>query len=169
MDSGRIEKFSWRRKEPTFFGSLDRCTAVEQKFTSIFFSPFLFKLLLELLIMGKRTKKANEKVVDRWNFSLRIQMKQSHSSPRMKCGINGIEPSNEFSILPKLCPIVVIFLQFSITSMFMWMLCEGIHLNNVLTVSVFKNHFKTIYFYILGWGKKKIEEKKRKKFFLSLF
>jgi len=80
-----------------------------------------------------------------------IQMKQSHSSPRMKCGINGIEPSNEFSILPKLCPIVVIFLQFSITSMFMWMLCEGIHLNNVLTVSVFKNHFKTFYFYILGW------------------
>ena len=37
--------------------------------------------------------------------------------------------------------------------MFMWMLCEGIHLNNVLTVSVFKNHFKTYYFYILGWGK----------------
>jgi hypothetical protein len=45
----------------------------------------------------------------------------------------------------------------------MWMLCEGIHLNNVLTVSVFKNHFKTVYFYILGWGKTK------SRFLLNLF
>jgi len=84
-------------------------------------------------------------------------MKQSHSSPQfelMKCSGNGTIRSNEISsILKNMCPLIVIFLQFSITSMFMWMLCEGIHLNNVLTVSVFKNHFKTIYFYILGWGK----------------
>jgi len=84
-------------------------------------------------------------------------MKQSHSSPQnelMKCSGNGTLRSNEISsVLKNMCPLIVIFLQFSITSMFMWMLCEGIHLNNVLTVSVFKNHFKTVYFYILGWSK----------------
>jgi len=86
-------------------------------------------------------------------------MKQSNSSPNlehMKCGINETVRSNEISsILKNMCPLIVIFLQFSITSMFMWMLCEGIHLNSVLTVSVFKNHFKTFYFYILGWGKRR--------------
>jgi hypothetical protein len=84
-------------------------------------------------------------------------MKQSNSSPHtesMKCGVDGAIHSDEISsVLKKMCPLIVIFLQFSITSMFMWMLCEGIHLNNVLTVSVFKNHFKTFYFYIIGWGK----------------
>ena len=89
----------------------------------------------------------------------RIQMTQANgSSPTLKitCGPNGtVQTVDQSSILQKMCPLVVIFLQFSITSMFMWMLCEGIHLNNVLTVSVFKNHFKTWYFYILGWGKRK--------------
>jgi hypothetical protein len=84
-------------------------------------------------------------------------MKQSSNSHHMEpiqCSINGtVRPYHITSILEKMCPLIVIFLQFSITSMFMWMLCEGIHLNNVLTVSVFKNHFKTYYFYILGWGK----------------
>jgi hypothetical protein len=92
-------------------------------------------------------------------FYFRIQMKQSQSPSQfehIKCSVNGsIIRSTDFSsILQNMCPLTVIFLQFSITSMFMWMLCEGIHLNNVLTVSVFKNHFKTCYFYILGWGKK---------------
>lgn len=85
-------------------------------------------------------------------------MKQSNSSSQpepIQCGIDGsIRPNGAASIFKNMCPLIVIFLQFSITSMFMWMLCEGIHLNNVLTVSVFKNHFKTYYFYILGWGKK---------------
>jgi hypothetical protein len=84
-------------------------------------------------------------------------MKQSSTSPyieHMKCSGNGsIDPNDISSVLRNMCPLIVIFLQFGITSMFMWMLCEGIHLNNVLTVSVFKNHFKTCYFYILGWGK----------------
>ena len=84
-------------------------------------------------------------------------MKQSSSSTptneTMSCGVNGTDQAaNISSFLQTMCPLIVIFLQFSISSMFMWMLCEGIHLNNVLTVSVFKNHFKTIYFYILGWG-----------------
>lgn len=84
-----------------------------------------------------------------------IQMTQSNNPPSTSittCGPNGtIETIEKSSILQDMCPLIVIFLQFSITSMFMWMLCEGIHLNNVLTVSVFKNHFKTWYFYILGW------------------
>ena len=96
-------------------------------------------------------------------------MKKSSSSPHiesMRCGINGtIHSSGLSSMLQSFCPLIIIFLQFSITSMFMWMLCEGIHLNNVLTVSVFKNHFKTYYFYILGWGKNK--NKKVVVFFFS--
>ena len=83
-------------------------------------------------------------------------MNQSNSSgatETITCGIKEIlRPSGPSPIIRNLCPVIVIFLQFSITSMFMWMLCEGIHLNNVLTLSVFKNHIKTIYFHILGWG-----------------
>lgn len=90
--------------------------------------------------------------IDRSLFFIRIQMKPHNSVPAMKCGVNGTQAVSNFSVLETMCPIVVIFLQFSISSMFMWMLCEGIHLNNILTVSVFKNHFKTYYFYILGWG-----------------
>jgi hypothetical protein len=86
-------------------------------------------------------------------------MRQSSSSPQIvptQCGVNGSISSPKISsVLINMCPLIVIFLQFSISSMFMWMLCEGIHLNNVLTVSVFKNHFKTYYFHILGWGRKK--------------
>ncbi|CAF4206956.1 unnamed protein product [Rotaria socialis] len=84
-----------------------------------------------------------------------IQMKQSNSPSQtepMQCGVDESVRGREISsIFQSMCPLIVIFLQFSITSMFMWMLCEGIHLNNVLTVSVFKNHVKTCYFYILGW------------------
>ncbi|CAF3993840.1 unnamed protein product [Adineta steineri] len=84
-----------------------------------------------------------------------IQMKQSNSSSHvipMICHADGSVSSPKISsVLINMCPLIVIFLQFSISSMFMWMLCEGIHLNNVLTVSVFKNHFKSYYFYILGW------------------
>ncbi|CAF4840620.1 unnamed protein product [Rotaria sp. Silwood1] len=81
-----------------------------------------------------------------------IQMKQSNNSPQVECGIDGsIHRHGISSLFKNMCPLIVIFLQFSITSMFMWMLCEGIHLNSILTVSVFKNYFKTFYFYILGW------------------
>ena len=84
-------------------------------------------------------------------------MRQSNGSSRIEpiqCDTNRTISSHEISsILKTMCPLIVIFLQFSITSMFMWMLCEGIHLNNVLTVSVFKNHFKTYYFHTIGWGK----------------
>jgi hypothetical protein len=89
-------------------------------------------------------------------------MKQSNNSSHvehMKCGVNGSIRSNDISsVLRNMCPLIVIVLQFGITSMFMWMLCEGIRLNNVLTVSVFKNHFKTFSFYILGWGKNQSRE-----------
>lgn len=84
-------------------------------------------------------------------------MKQSNGSPQIQpiiCGINGsISVQKASSVFKNMCPLIVIFLQFSITSMFMWMLCEGIHLNNILTVNVFKHNFKTYYFYILGWSK----------------
>jgi len=82
-------------------------------------------------------------------------MEQLKQSPKNDCDtVNGSLYSYPKSdIFDNICPLFIIFLQFGITAMFMWMLCEGIHLNTVLTVSVFKNHFKTFYFHILGWGK----------------
>jgi hypothetical protein len=83
-------------------------------------------------------------------------MVQLNNLPTNNCDVNGsLYSYPKTNILDGICPLFVIFLQFGITAMFMWMLCEGIHLNNVLTVSVFKNRFKTYYFHILGWGKLK--------------
>jgi hypothetical protein len=83
----------------------------------------------------------------------RIQMEQLKNSPKNECDINGSIPfHSKFSLFDGMCPLFIILLQFGITAMFMWMLCEGIHLNTVLTVNVFKNYFKTYYFHILGWG-----------------
>ncbi|CAF4377496.1 unnamed protein product, partial [Rotaria sp. Silwood2] len=80
------------------------------------------------------------------------QSKSPQQIEPIECGIDGsIRHHGISSIFKNMCPLIVIFLQFSITSMFMWMLCEGIHLNSILTVSVFRHHFKTYYFYILGW------------------
>ena len=81
-------------------------------------------------------------------------MEQLKHSPKNECDINGsIYKASKFNFLDGICPIFIILLQFGITAMFMWMLCEGIHLNTVLTVSVFKKYIKTIYYQILGWGK----------------
>jgi hypothetical protein len=81
-------------------------------------------------------------------------MIQLKNSPKNECDVNGsLYSYPKISVLDGICALVIIFLQFGITAMFMWMLCEGIHLNNILTVSVFKNYFKTYFFYILGWGK----------------
>jgi hypothetical protein len=81
-------------------------------------------------------------------------MEQLKHIPKNECNINGsVYPLPKSSVFDGICPLFIIFLQFGITAMFMWVLCEGIHLNTVLTVSVFKKHFKTYYFYILGWGK----------------
>ncbi|CAF0881716.1 unnamed protein product [Adineta steineri] len=81
-----------------------------------------------------------------------IQMVQVNDSPKNDCDINGnLHAYPRTSVFSGICPLFIIFLQFGITAMFMWMLCEGIHLNIVLTVSVFKKRFKTYYFHILGW------------------
>ena len=71
-----------------------------------------------------------------------------------ECSVdNNLHSSLGRSLLSVLCPSITVLLQFGKTAMFMWMLCEGIQLNNVLTVGVFKNYFKTLYFHILGWCK----------------
>ena len=81
-------------------------------------------------------------------------MEQLKNSPKNECDINGsISIPPKYTLSDGMCPLFIILLQFGITAMFMWMLCEGIHLNMVLTVNVFKNHFKTYHFHILGWGK----------------
>jgi hypothetical protein len=80
-------------------------------------------------------------------------MVEKRRSREIECDLNKtLFPYPKAPIFVNICPLFTVFLQFGITAMFMWMLCEGIHLNNILTVSVFKNRFKTYYFYILGWG-----------------
>ncbi|CAF4611928.1 unnamed protein product [Rotaria sp. Silwood2] len=81
-----------------------------------------------------------------------LQMAQLKNSPKNECDVNGsIYPYPTRTLFDSICPLFIAFLQFGITAMFMWMLCEGIHLNSILTVSVFKNYFKTYYFHIIGW------------------
>ena len=80
-------------------------------------------------------------------------MEQIRNTPKLECHLNGsLAAYKQTPLFDNICPLFIILLQFGITAMFMWMLCEGIHLNTVLTVSVFKKHFKTYYFHILGWG-----------------
>ncbi|CAF3293019.1 unnamed protein product [Rotaria socialis] len=81
-----------------------------------------------------------------------LQMVQLKNSPKNECDVNGsVYMYPKTAIFDGICPLFISFLQFGITAMFMWMLCEGIHLHSILTVSVFKNHFKTYYFHIIGW------------------
>ncbi|CAF0921198.1 unnamed protein product [Rotaria sordida] len=81
-----------------------------------------------------------------------LQMAQLKNSPKNECDVYGsLYPYPTTTLFDKICPLCISFLQFGITAMFMWMLCEGIHLNSILTVSVFKTHLKTYYFQIIGW------------------
>lgn len=81
-------------------------------------------------------------------------MFQVNHTLKPKCDPHRMIGSLQYhSIFDRFCALVIICLQFGKTAMFMWMLCEGIHLNNILTVSVFKNHLKTCYFHLLGWCK----------------
>ena len=68
----------------------------------------------------------------------------------LECSMSTFRPPSPLSDWT--CRFVIVCLQFGKTSMFLWMLCEGIHLNSVLTVSVFKRHWKMYHFYLLGWG-----------------
>ena len=80
-------------------------------------------------------------------------MAQLKNSPKNECDINGsLYPYPQTTLFDRICPLFIAFLQFGITAMFMWMLCEGIHLNYILSVNALKNHFKTYYFHLIGWG-----------------
>jgi hypothetical protein len=59
-----------------------------------------------------------------------------------------------FSIQPGLCQTMYIFLQFSLSSMFMWMLIEGFYLNLLLMNALFdeNKHRIMLWFYGFGWG-----------------
>jgi hypothetical protein len=83
-------------------------------------------------------------------------MFQAKNAQANKCESKAIGHSYSKMLFDHVCSLVIVALQFGKTAMFMWMLCEGIHLNNVLTVSVFKNHFKAFYFHILGWRESSI-------------
>jgi len=75
-----------------------------------------------------------------------------HSSHDECTNITNIFSSRQTVVFDNVCSIFIILLQFGITAMFMWMLCEGIHLNTVLTFKVFKDDAYTGFYLIIGWG-----------------
>lgn len=61
--------------------------------------------------------------------------------------------SRMMQVSVKLCPIGMAFLEYFQSCNFMWMLCEGIYLNLLLTYSIFDNSQRKfiIAFYFIGW------------------
>lgn len=157
---------SYKRKTVEERGMLDRIVRAVRIIELVGLSTSLISVLLSLLIFFvfkslycSRTKIHINlllailiQIIARLT-SYGIQMFQVSHPLKSKCDVNGlVQPYRQFSVFALICSLVIVCLQFGKTAMFMWMLCEGIHLNNVLTVSVFKNHFKQIYFFILGWA-----------------
>lgn len=63
--------------------------------------------------------------------------------------------SRMMQIDSRLCPFSMAFLEYFQSCTFMWMLCEGIYLNVLLTYSIFDNSNQKfiVAFYFIGWGK----------------
>lgn len=81
-----------------------------------------------------------------------LQMAQVKHSSQDECtSINHIFSSRQSVLFDNVCSVFIILLQFGITAMFMWMLCEGIHLNTVLTFKFFKEDSNTMFYHIIGW------------------
>lgn len=50
------------------------------------------------------------------------------------------------------CKILVVLTQYTSTSAYFWMLCEGIYLHTLIIVAVFVGEQQLFWYYILGWG-----------------
>jgi len=53
------------------------------------------------------------------------------------------------------CKILAVLTQYTCTSNYFWMLCEGIYLHTLIIVAVFVGEQQLLWYYILGWGKSK--------------
>ncbi|KAM4563024.1 calcitonin gene-related peptide type 1 receptor isoform 2-T2 [Odontesthes bonariensis] len=53
---------------------------------------------------------------------------------------------------PVSCKILAVLTQYTCTSNYFWMLCEGIYLHTLIIVAVFVGEQQLFWYYILGWG-----------------
>ena len=50
------------------------------------------------------------------------------------------------------CKILAVLNQYTITSNYFWMLCEGIYLHTLIIVAVFVGEQQLFWYHMLGWG-----------------
>ncbi len=50
------------------------------------------------------------------------------------------------------CKILAVLTQYTSTSNYFWMLCEGIYLHTLIIVAVFVGEQQLFWYYVLGWG-----------------
>lgn len=50
------------------------------------------------------------------------------------------------------CKLLVVLTQYTSTSTYFWMLCEGIYLHTLIIVAVFVGEQQLFWYYVLGWG-----------------
>ncbi|XP_037135459.1 calcitonin gene-related peptide type 1 receptor isoform X1 [Syngnathus acus] len=53
---------------------------------------------------------------------------------------------------PMSCKVLAVLTQYTLTSNYFWMLCEGIYLHTLIIVAVFVGEQKLFWYYVLGWG-----------------
>nr|XP_046253050.1 calcitonin gene-related peptide type 1 receptor [Scatophagus argus] len=53
---------------------------------------------------------------------------------------------------PVSCKILAVLTQYTSTSNYFWMLCEGIYLHTLIIVAVFVGEQQLFWYYVLGWG-----------------
>nr|XP_057940606.1 calcitonin gene-related peptide type 1 receptor [Doryrhamphus excisus] len=53
---------------------------------------------------------------------------------------------------PLSCKVLAVLTQYTSTSNYFWMLCEGIYLHTLIIVAVFVGEQQLFWYYVLGWG-----------------
>ncbi|XP_035512026.1 calcitonin gene-related peptide type 1 receptor [Morone saxatilis] len=53
---------------------------------------------------------------------------------------------------PVICKVLAVLNQYTSTSNYFWMLCEGIYLHTLIIVAVFVGEQQLFWYYVLGWG-----------------
>ncbi|XP_040911721.1 calcitonin gene-related peptide type 1 receptor [Toxotes jaculatrix] len=53
---------------------------------------------------------------------------------------------------PVSCKVLAVLTQYTSTSNYFWMLCEGIYLHTLIIVAVFVGEQQLFWYYVLGWG-----------------
>ncbi|KAM9855181.1 calcitonin gene-related peptide type 1 receptor [Aulostomus maculatus] len=59
----------------------------------------------------------------------------------------AIHASNSVS-----CKVLAVLNQYTLTSNYFWMLCEGIYLHTLIIVAIFVGEQQLFWYYVLGWG-----------------